>query len=84
MGLSSLSHPFGWAQLCLLISSLLWESRKANEEVSLSTGMGDRICGAFFLIFFPLNQDHKQCRYSGLLVYKEREAGQQEWITQLL
>lgn len=35
----------------------------------------------FFFNIFSLNQDYKQCRYSGFLVPKERAPGLREWKT---
>lgn len=45
---SSLSYPFGCSQLCLLISSLLMESRKTKEKCP-GTDMGDSWLGFFSL-----------------------------------
>lgn len=48
---SSLFHHCGCSQLCLLISSFLWESRKTKEK-SPGTGMGDGGLEFFSLYFF--------------------------------
>lgn len=61
------------APSCASSSALSLGKAERLKKNSLSTGMGDRICGPFFFFFFSsLNHDYKQGRYSGFLVPKER------------